>query len=206
MLRVGLTGGIATGKSTVASMLRDRQCPVLEADPIGHELLEPGQAGGDEVVREFGIDILGPGGRVDRGKLGAMVFADREKRTRLNQILHPRILDVAREWFVALDRPGGPELAFLEAALIIEAGYNGELDQVVVCWCRPEQQLARLEERGLSRDQAERRIAAQMSVDEKRRLADEVIDCSGSTEETERQVEQALDKLKQFAASGRNMS
>jgi dephospho-CoA kinase len=134
------------------------------------------------------------------------VFADREKRTRLNQILHPRILEVVREWFVALDRPGGPELACLEAALIIEAGYSAELDQVVVCWCRPEQQLRRLEERGLSRDQAERRVAAQMSVDEKRRLADEVIDCSGSIEETERQVEQAVDKLKRLARSGRNMS
>jgi dephospho-CoA kinase len=206
MLRVGLTGGIASGKSTVASMLRDRDCLVVEADPLGHELLEPGQACSDEVVREFGKDILGPGGAVDRSKLGAVVFADPEKRARLNQILHPRILVLVRKWFAALDRPGGPELAFLEAALIIEAGYNKELDRVLVCWCRPEQQLTRLQERGLAPEQARQRIAAQMSIDEKRGLADEVIDCSGSIEETERQVGQVVAKLKQLAASSGNMS
>ena len=161
---------------------------------------------GDVVVREFGKDILGPGGAVDRSKLGATVFADPEKRARLNQILHPRILVLVRKWFAALDRPGGPELAFLEAALIIEAGYNKELDRVLVCWCRPEQQLSRLQERGLSPEQARQRIAAQMSIDEKRGLADEVIDCSGSIEETERQVGQVVAKLKQLAASSGNMS
>jgi dephospho-CoA kinase len=205
MLRVGLTGGIASGKSTVASMLRDRDYLVAEADSLGHGLLEPGQACRDEVVREFGKDVLGPGGGVDRSKLGAMVFADPEKRARLNQILHPLILDLARKWFVTLDRSGGPEFAFLEAALIIEAGYNKELDRVLVCWCRPEQQLRRLLERGLSPEQARQRIAAQMSIDEKRDLADEVIDCSGSIEETERQVGQVVAKLKQLASSSGNL-
>lgn len=204
MLRVGLTGGIASGKSTVAAMLRDQDCLVLAADTLGHELLEIGQPAYHEVVREFGNEILGPGGAVDRQKLGTIVFADSEKRARLNQILHPPILDVVSKWFGALDRPGGPEMAFVEAALIIEAEYNKKLDRLVVCWCRPEQQLSRLKERGLTVDQAQRRIAAQLSMDEKRRLADDVIDCSGSLENTEQQVKALVEKLKKVALPGIN--
>ena len=135
MLRVGLTGGIASGKSTVASMLRDHDCLVLEMDPLGHELLEPGQSAYDEIVREFGDSILGPGGAIDRSKLGAIVFADAAKRARLNQILHPRILEVVQKWFAALDRPGGPEFAVVEAALIVETGFHKQLDNLIVCWC-----------------------------------------------------------------------
>lgn len=202
MLRIGLTGGIASGKTTVASLLRDRDCLVLDADALSHELLEPGQAAYEEVVREFGDQILVPGGAVDRKKLGAIVFADAQKRARLNEILHPRIREIAAKWFAALDRPGGPEFAFLEAALILEAGSQKSLDRVVVCWCRPEQQLERLKERGLLPEEAQRRIAAQMPIDEKRRLADEVIDCSRSIEETEQQVARLLEKLKQPAAKG----
>ena len=201
MLRVGLTGGIASGKSTVASMLRDLDCPVLDADTLGHELLEQGQDAYNEVVREFGREILDGYGNVDRGKLGPIIFADAQKRARLNQILHPRILDVVRKWFKALDQIGGPELAVVEAALIIEAGYNKELDRVIVCWCPPEQQLHRLVERGLTPEQAKLRIAAQMPMDEKRRLADEAIDCSGSIEETERQVMEAVKRMLRPAAS-----
>ena len=206
MLKVGLTGGIASGKSTVASLLRDRDCQVLELDPLGHELLEPGQSAYDEVAREFGEGILGPGEKVDRAKLGAIIFSDPAKRERLNQILHPRILQVVRQWFAALDRPDGPDLAVAEAALIIEAGFQKELDKLIVCWARPDQQLARLMERGLPRDQAALRIAAQMPAEEKRALADEVIDCSGSLEETERQVEMVFAKLRRVAPAARNKS
>lgn len=206
MLKVGLTGGIASGKSTVASMLRDLDCPLLEADTLGHELLEQGQPAYDEIVREFGKEVLDSYGKVDRSKLGAIVFADAAKRTKLNQILHPRILDVIRKWFAALDRPGGPELAVVEAALIIEAGFNKELDRLVVCWSRPEQQLERLRERGLLPEAARLRIAAQMPVDEKRRMGDEVIDCSGTIEDTKRQVAQVFEKLKLAGAPERNLS
>ena len=205
MLRVGLTGGIASGKSTVASLLRDMDCPVLDADPLGHELLEQGQAAYDEVVREFGKDVLDSYGNVDRRKLGPIVFADAQKRARLNQILHPRILDVVGKWFAALDQPGGPDLAIVEAALIIEANYHQELDKVMVCWCRPEQQVERLKERGLTAEQAQVRIAAQMPMEEKRRLADEPIDCSGSIEETERQVAEAVKRMLQSATSNENV-
>lgn len=206
MLRVGLTGGIASGKSTVASMLRDADCLVLEADPLGHEMLEPGQASYDEIVREFGEEILDADEKVDRTKLGAIVFSDSTKRAQLNRILHPRILDVVRRWFTALERPGGPDFAFVEAALIIEAGFQKELDRVIVCWCRPDQQIERLLERGLSREQAQLRLAAQMPIDEKRRLADDVIDCSGLVEDTARQVAHLLEKLRQLGAKERNLS
>jgi dephospho-CoA kinase len=143
---------------------------------------------------------------VDRAKLGAIIFADPAKRARLNQILHPRILDVVLKWFAALDRPGGPELAVVEAALIIEAGFNDYLDKIIVCWCSPSQQIERLRERGLSLEHAQQRIAAQMPMEEKRALADEVIDCSGALEVTEQQVKQVVTKLKQLAVSGRNIS
>jgi dephospho-CoA kinase len=206
MLKVGLTGGIASGKSTVASLLRDRDCQVLELDPLGHELLEPGQAAYDEVLREFGNGILGPGDKVDRAKLGAIIFSETAKRERLNQILHPRILQVVLQWFSALDRPDGPDLAVAEAALLFEAGFHKELDKLIVCWARPDQQLSRLMERGLSREQASLRIAAQMPAEEKRALADEVIDCSGSFEETERQLGMVFAKLQRIAAGTRNKS
>jgi dephospho-CoA kinase len=201
MLKVGLTGGIASGKSTVASLLRDQDCMVLEMDPLGHELLEPGQSAYDEVVREFGNSILGPGDAIDRSKLGAIVFADAAKRARLNQILHPRILDVVLKWFAALDRPGGPEFAVVEAALIVESGFHKQLDNLIVCWATPQQQMERLIARGLNREQAQLRISSQMPAEGKRGLADEVIDCSGSLEETERQVKNLVARLKELSAS-----
>ena len=206
MLRIGLTGGIASGKSTVAALLRDRECQVLDADMIAHELLEPRQDAYNEVVREFGEGILTRGGTVDRQKLGAIVFDDAQKRARLNQIMHPRIQQIVAEWFSRLNRPGGPGFAFEDAALIIEAGLKKSFDRVIVCWCRPEQQVERLTERGVSLEDAQRRIASQMPIDEKRKLADEVIDCSGSMQETERQVDALLAKLKNVVAVPRNIS
>ncbi len=195
MLRVGLTGGIGSGKSTVADMLRERDYPVLDADALAREFLEPGQDAYKEVVAHFGEKILTPGGAVDRKKLAAIVFSDAAERAKLNQILHPRIRDVVANWFAALDRPGGPALAFEDAALILESGARNSLDRIVVCWCRPEQQLDRLRARGMSEEDARMRIAAQMPIDEKRKLADEIIDCSGSIGQTEKQLDEMLAKL-----------
>lgn len=205
MLRVGLTGGIATGKSTVASMLRDLECSVLEADPLAHELLEPGQAVYDEIMFEFGKGILDPAGNVDRRELGEVVFADPAKLARLNRIVHPRVLEIIEKWFGALNRLGGPEFAVAEAALLIESGYYKKMDRLIVTWCHPEEQRERLRERGLSAEQIERRIAAQMPTDEKRQFGDDVIDCSGTIEETERQVAELVEKLKVLAAAPRNI-
>jgi dephospho-CoA kinase len=195
MLRVGLTGGIACGKSTVASMLRDLDVTILDADPLVHELLESGQPVYEEVVREFGSEILTPDKKIDRSKLGAIVFADHKRLERLDQIIHPRVIDLITKWFAVLDRPGGPPVAIIEAALLIEAGYRGKLDRLVVVRCDPEQQLARLRARGLTEEQARQRITAQMPSDEKARLADDVISSSGSFEDTRQQVERLADTL-----------
>jgi dephospho-CoA kinase len=199
MLRAGLTGGIACGKSAVAAMLREFGCAVLDADALGHELIEPGRPAFTEIVREFGPGVLEPGGRIDRAKLGAIVFADAEKLSRLNRIVHPRVFEELERRLEELARPGGPQVAVVEAALLMEAGYD-QLDRLIVVWCRPEQQRERLAARGLSPEQAESRMAAQMPVEEKRRRATDEIDTSGSLAETRQQVERLAAKLKQAAA------
>jgi dephospho-CoA kinase len=202
MLRLGLTGGMAVGKSTVASMLRAHDCPVLDADTIGHELLEEGQDAYKEVVATFGIDVLDQHENIDRAALGKIVFADPEKLKVLNAILHPRIRKVVEDWFAALARSSDPpEVAVVEAALLYESHFNESLDKMMVCWCRPGQQLERMLERGLTEDEAKQRIAAQMSNEEKLKLADATIDCSGTIEETERLVASALAKLKRSSAA-----
>jgi dephospho-CoA kinase len=195
MLRVGLTGGIACGKSTVAAMLRDLDMTILDADPLVHEMLESGQPVYEEVVREFGSEILTPDKKIDRAKLGTIVFTDHKRLERLDQIIHPRVMDVIAKWFAVLDRPGGPPVAIIEAALLIEAGYRGKLDRLIVVRCDPEQQLARLRARGLTEEQARQRITAQMPSDEKARMADDVISSSGSFEDTRQQVERLADTL-----------
>ena len=203
MLRIGLTGGIACGKSVVVSMFRDLDCPVLESDPLVHELLEPGQAVYAEVVREFGAGILGPGGGVDRAKLGAIVFAHALRRQRLNEIIHPQVFAVTEQWFAALDRAGGPEYAISEAALLVESGYYKKFDRLIVVWCKPEQQMERLLARGLTAEQAQQRMDAQMPIEEKMQFADDLIDCSCTIEETNTQVVELASKLKELSAAAR---
>ena len=208
MLRVGLTGGIATGKTTVAAMLRELGCRMLDADKIAHGLIEPGAAAYEEVLREFGRGILTADGRVDRKKLGAIVFAEPQRLARLNAIVHPRVLDTQDRELEAIERAEPHAIAVVEAALLIEAGYAPKLDCLVVTWCTPEQQLARLIQqdaggisgRGLTAEQARQRIASQMPNDEKRRLADEVIDCSGSLAHTREQVVALVSRLKRMEA------
>ncbi|PYU04578.1 MAG: dephospho-CoA kinase [Acidobacteria bacterium] len=200
MLRLGLTGGIASGKSAVAGMLRELGFPVLDADALAHRLMEPGQPAHDEVLREFGAEIAGADGRIDRAKLAAVVFADREKLERLNGIVHPRVLEEMQRQFAEGETRNTLGAAFVEAALIIEAGYHKLLDGVVVTWCKPEQQLARLLARGLSAEEARRRIAAQMPVEEKLRYATERIDCSGTLKEIRKQVEALAAKLRRAAS------
>jgi dephospho-CoA kinase len=201
MVRLGLTGGIASGKSAVAAMLRELGFSVLDADSLAHKLIEPGQPGYDEVLREFGPSIAGAGGRIDRAKLSSIVFADRGRLDRLNAIVHPRVAEVIFSQFELWHRAGVRDAVFVEAALLIESGIHKNLDGLVVAWCEPEQQFERLLARGLSANEARRRIAAQLPVEEKLRLATEKIDCSGSLEENRRQVTALAVKLRRVHPS-----
>jgi len=196
MLRLGLTGGIASGKSAVAVMLRDMGFAVLDADSLAHRLIEPGQPAYDEVVREFGPGVVAPDGRIDRAKLSAIVFHDRAKLDRLNAIVHPRVAEVVFRQFEEWERQGTRDAAFVEAALLIESGIYKSLDGLLVAWCEPEQQLERLLARGLNEGEARRRIAAQLPVEEKLRYATEKINCSGSLDETRHQVEALAARLR----------
>jgi dephospho-CoA kinase len=204
MLRVGLTGGIATGKTTVAAILREFGCHVIEADKIAHRMIEPGGAAYDEVLREFGSGILTPDGSVNRPKLGAIVFADPERLARLNAIVHPPVLAAQAEELAAIERADPHAISVVVAALLVEGGYYKNLDCLVVTWCTPSQQLERLTHRdaarGLTIEQARRRIESQISQEEKRRLADEEIDCSGTLEHTREQVTALFAKLKKTEA------
>jgi dephospho-CoA kinase len=189
MLRYGLTGGIASGKSTVAKMLRELGFPVIEADRLAHQVMEPGQPAYNQVVSVFGDAILDSDKRVNRDSLAAIVFHDHEKLAQLNGIIHPRVEEELLRQFTELELSERYPAASVEAALIFEAGLHKKLDGVVVAWCLPEQQLARLMDRGLSEIEAGKRVAAQMPVTAKLALATERIDCSGTLEETRRQVE-----------------
>ena len=196
MKRLGITGGIASGKSAVAAMLRELGFRVIDADALGHQVIEPGTRAYDEIVREFGAGVVGVDGRIDRGKLGALVFADRAKLERLNSIVHPRVEEEMVRLFAEWEKSGVKDAAFVEAALLVEAGYQKNLDGLVVAWCKPEQQIERLLARGLSEAEARRRIAAQMPAEEKLKFATEKIDCSGTMAETRRQVEALAKKLR----------
>ena len=196
MLRMGLTGGIASGKSVVAAILREMGFPVLEADVVAHLLIEPGQPAHDEVLREFGNGLVGADGRIERGKLAEIVFADPTKLVRLNKIIHPRVEEAVFRQFEDWKQQGVRDAGFVVAALLVEAGYGKNLDGMVMVFCRPEQQLERLRARGMSEADAKRRIAAQMPIEEKLRQATEKIDCSGTMEETREQVRVLAVKLR----------
>ena len=134
MLRLGLTGGIATGKTAVATMLREIGFDVIDADSIARQLLEPGQPAYQEVVREFGLSILNADSTVNRANLAALVFADPAKLARLNAILHPRVENLIHRQFDEWSRDNTRTAAFAEAALLVEAGYHQKLDGLIVTW------------------------------------------------------------------------
>ena len=203
MLRLGLTGGIASGKSAVAAMLRDLGFPVLSADAVAHHLMEPGQAAHGEIVKAFGPSVVAPDGYIDRPKLAGIVFADPARLSCLNSILHPRVEQIMLKQFKEWEHGGIRDAGFVEAALLIEAGFDKQLDGLVVAWCRPEQQIERLLARGMSEMEAKRRVAAQMPVEEKRKHAMYIIDCSETIAETLAQVRELAGKLRQKTEEGR---
>lgn len=185
---LGLTGGIGSGKSVVASMFKQLGAEVVDADQLAREVVEPGQPALAEIASAFGRDIIGDDGRLDRGKLAAIIFADAAARARLNAITHPRIRERMEEEVARrADRPG---LLLLDIPLLYENARTSAVEKVIVVWIDADTQLRRLEERnGLSEAEARQRVASQMPLDEKRARADIVIDNSGRQEETRRQVE-----------------
>jgi dephospho-CoA kinase len=189
MLKLGLTGGIASGKSAVAALLRELGFLVLDADSTSHKLMDPGQSAHDEILQTFGADLADAFGRIDRGKLASIVFADPAKLAQLNAILHPRVEQIIFRQLDDWQKSGVRDAAFVEAALLVEAGMAARLDGLVVAWCEPEQQLERLRARGMTEIEARRRIAAQLPLEEKLKRATYTINCSGTFEETRAQVQ-----------------
>jgi dephospho-CoA kinase len=189
-LLVGLTGGIATGKSTVSEMLRRRGCVIIDADQLARDVVEPGEPALAEIVGEFGRDVLQPDGRLDRKKLGAIVFADTGRRKRLEAITHPAIGERFAREIAALIGAGFHGLVFFDAPVMIESGSAKHMDRLVVVATDEETQIARLMARdGIDRGEALRKVRSQMPVAEKAKLAHYVIDNAGDRTTTEAAVE-----------------
>jgi dephospho-CoA kinase len=201
MLKVGLTGSIAVGKSHVLSIFRELGCYAIDADQIAREVVTPDSEGLKLVVENFGNEVLQPDGSLDRQKLGAIVFADEAKRRQLNSILHPLIIAAQDEQIRQIEQSDPKGIVIIDAALMIESGGYQRLDKLIVVYCKPEIQLQRLMRRdGLSRETAESRIAAQMPQDEKKTFADFLIDTSGDHGQTRAQVEDVYRELRALAA------
>jgi dephospho-CoA kinase len=203
MLKVGLTGGVACGKSTVAKMFADLGAQVADADTIAHELYRPGQDVYQELVKRFGPEIVKPSGEIDRAKLAAAAF-DGCRVEELNKIVHPAVIRQQDRWMRELATRDPYAVAVVEAALLFEAGVKDRFDKIMVVTCKPAQKITRFAERtGRNEEDAradvERRTKAQIPDEEKARRADFVIDNSGSVEETRDQVQRIYAKLKVLA-------
>ena len=200
MLKVGLTGSIAVGKSFVLGVLKELGCHVLDADEVAREVVRPGTAGLQAVVEAFGKEILESDGTLDRSMLGAIVFTDADKRKQLNSILHPFIIAAQDEELAGLERKDPEGIAVVDAALMIESGGYRRFDKLIVVYCEPDVQLQRLVKRDqLSLEDAQRRISSQMPQEEKKSYADFLIDTSGSFESTRQQVEDVFRQLKELS-------
>lgn len=201
MLRVGLTGSIAVGKSFVASVFVELGCRVLDADQTAREVVLPGANGLQAIVEAFGAEVLNPDGTLDRKQLGAVVFVDEEKRQRLNHLLHPIIIARQDEILRGWEREDPNGIGIVDAALMIESGGYTRFDKLIVVYCRPEAQLERLMLRdNLSRDEALRRINSQMSQEEKQKFADYLIDTSDGFELTREQTVRVYQELRKTSS------
>jgi dephospho-CoA kinase len=203
MLRVGLTGGLASGKSFVGRALADFGCHLIEADRLGHEVLMPGAEAYEGVVREFGPGVVAPDGTIDRAKLAAEVFNQPDRLAKLNSLVHPPVIEreerMLRE--IAQCDPNG--IAVMAAAIMIETGSYRRFDKIVLVVAGREQQIGRAIERGLSLQEATARIERQMPLEEKRKYADYVVDTSGTKEDTLRQTREVYAALRRTPAPAR---
>ena len=191
-----MTGSIAVGKTFVTEVFRELGCFVLDADKTAREVVANGTTGWQQIVGNFGENILAADGEIDRAKLGAIVFADAEKRLLLNSIVHPLVFDRQNQWLASVEAESPRAIAIIDAALMIESGGYKRFDKIIVVWCEPEIQIRRLMARNnFSRAEAEQRIRAQMPQEEKKRYGDFLINSSGDFDETRRQVETIYKKL-----------
>ena len=203
MLRVGLTGGVACGKSTVGAMLAERGAHYLQADTLAHQLYAPRTETHDAVVRTFGRDILNPDGSINRSKLANAAFPARIGE--LNTIVHPAVVAAQNKWMVEVERTDPNGVAVVEAALLVEAGATKDFDELIVVTCNLEQKVERYARRAKTslddaRAEVLRRSAAQMPDEEKAKRGDYVVDNSGSIDDTTRQVDAIWAELRQNSA------
>ncbi len=193
MLRVALTGGIASGKSYVLARLAAKGVPTVDADTVAHQALAAGSPLVSRITARFGRRILGADGSVDRRALGALVFANPKARTDLEAILHPEIFRRIDEWFTVLPES---DLAVADIPLLFETHHEGLFDRVIVTTCSPARQIERLKERnGLTEEEARQRLQTQWPIEEKARRAHYLIETSGTFEETDKQVDRVFAAL-----------
>ena len=200
MLKVGLTGSIAVGKTFVSNVFSELGCFVLDADKTAREVVEPGTEGWKAIVENFGNEVLQPDGTLDRAKLGAIIFSDSTKRELLNSIVHPLVFKAQDNWLKECELLDPRGLALIDAALMIESGSYKRFDKIIVVWCQPKLQLERLMIRnGITNEEAALRIKAQMPQEEKKKYADFLVDTSRGFEDTRTQVEETHRALKVLA-------
>lgn len=197
MLKVGLTGGIGVGKSYVCKIFAELGCYVFDADQVARDVVNPGKLGYEKVVTEFGDEVLAPDKTIDRAKLGQIVFNNKEKREKLNQLLHPIIIDEQNKLMLEVLAKDPKAIVIMDAALMIESGSYKRFDKLIVVFCDKETQIERIIKRNnFSFEQAQTRINAQMPTEEKRRYANIEIDTSGNFQETEKRVREVYQELK----------
>jgi dephospho-CoA kinase len=210
LLKIGLTGGMAAGKSVVGDMFVRLGAHLIQADSVAHELMQPGQPVYDDVVRRFGRGILDPDGRINRPRLAEAAFGNPARGTvprvkELDEIVHPAVVQHENRWLEEMGQQYPDGIAIVEAALILEAGVADRFDRLIVVTCRPEQRISRFARRmGVSEEAARpevtRRMAAQIPDEEKIKAADYVVDNSGSLAATEQQVRKIWPALREQAA------
>lgn len=196
MLRIGLTGGIGSGKTTVADLFRSHGFPVIDADLIARQIVEPGQPALTELAQAFGADILHPDGSLNRGELAARAFVDPERTALLNSITHPRIQAETARQFAAAEAAGEPAVIY-DMPLLVDNGLHEGMDLVVVVDVDKQTRLRRLvDSRGLSEEDALRRMDAQVADEVRLAAADEVIDNNGPVEGLADQVAAVVEKIR----------
>ncbi len=197
MLRIGLTGGLASGKSLVGATLAGLGCYLIQADELGHKVLLPGGGAYDAVVHEFGDAILDDEGMIDRRKLAAVVFRNPERLEKLSSLVHPPVIRLEQEIEQDISRRDPDAITVVEAAILVETGSYQRFDKLIVAACTPEQQIERSMRRdGYSKEEAMARLSRQLPLEEKVKLADYVIDTSGSREHTIAQVHDVYQSLR----------